>query len=321
VQKKGNPLLAVFSKKDELSDPDFLIIFLVSSKEKKDDLLCLKIVSPEESFIVLERSERYKQIEAIKIDQNAQADIQAEPKKTEAEIKALEAEEKAKEEAKNSLAVKQKKWGDRWYVCKIDNKYAGYLYVKPTATGNESMPITFSHKIIINNRGSEIYQDLFIHCNDNTYFSPIKIICKGKGTGKGSFPSFVSSVSSNGILNANLHGVPFTVEISKNTILFPIIFDVVQQLPLSPETKFEYNSLEIEIDQLLLRKKMLITYHGKEEIFVEAEKMNLHKFVQTGENTLSSFFWVDDNQILYKAILNEDMEFSLTTKAKAIRGN
>lgn len=95
------------------------------------------------------------------------------------------------------------------------------------------------------------------------------------------------------------------------------VWAIVAELPFNKaEGTFKFNLLDET--KLYVRKNQTIDYVGEEVADIDGEQQTLHKFVHNGKKMKPAYYWVNSDRQLVKFTLDEEFEFVISTKEKAM---
>jgi len=108
------------------------------------------------------------------------------------------------------------------------------------------------------------------------------------------------------------------IRMPKYTIPSFNVWAIVPELPFNKkEGTFRFNSLDET--KLYVKQNQVIAYMGKEVLEINGIQQLTHKFSHQGKNSITSYYWVNENRELVKILLDEEFEFIRSSKKEALQ--
>jgi len=171
--------------------------------------------------------------------------------------------------------------------------------------------VQFEHEFAVKWRGESVYLRMQTTCKDDPYYTPVKIVCEGKGEEVASFEATISD----GTMRVTAGERKYEREIPQHTVTDFVLFEIIRRLPFRSGTVFEFHSLEAS--ELNLKRNHKISYTGRDEMERDGKTIGLHHFEQTGEGIRPCQYWVDDRHELIRILMDGRKEFLLSTEQEA----
>ena len=209
--------------------------------------------------------------------------------------------------------------GDDWCICSENGQACGYLHAVKKASGEKAAPVLFVQDWAINILDGDLLVRVQILCKDDAYFSPVRIVCTGEDDGPTNIDLGIERPvggPSAGKLIGTVDDTKYEQDIPEHTVIDLALFEIVRTRPFEKDKVFEFNWLGAY--GLSFIKAHKVTYVGREELEIEGKKQMLHKFEETGEGDLVSFWVSEDHQLVRMQADAGETEFVRTTKDKAL---
>ena len=145
-------------------------------------------------------------------------------------------------------------------------------------------------------------------CLKDQYLSPVKIECKGKGSDE--MPTFKAIIKDG---EAKISGEwNKTMKIPKGTVTSAAFLRIVSQLPRVQGATFRYD-FALEAGEMHLKGDYIAKVIGKETIFCDGEPVKCWKISQNGGGIHEQLFWVTENGILQRILMDGRKQIDLQT--------
>ncbi len=207
----------------------------------------------------------------------------------------------------------------QWFTFYLDKKAAGYLSIGQKKTPERSLPIEFTHELLVGELDGDrkLYTVTTKSRQDDT-LTPGRMTIEVTGftTGKKvmlwkraiNFQTNATGHVPEGILvNTNTDAVD--VPIPPGTTTDFLLFSLIEKLPFESPSNMRLNLIEsLEVH---LKNNIVLSYRGR-----DAGKQNLHKFVQEGH--AQATYWLNAQHQLVEVHWDSDKIFMRSTKAEAM---
>ena len=166
--------------------------------------------------------------------------------------------------------------------------------------------VILKDKFFIEIKGKEVSMDMTQTCRRDQYLSPTRIECKGKGDDE--FQTFKATIKDG---KATIKGERNKVmEIPEGTVTFFAFFRIVTQLPRQEGATYLCDS-SLEAPKMNLKAGYRVHVIGKETISRDGVSVKCWKISQKGGGNREQFYWVTDDGVLQRALIDGRKQMDL----------
>ncbi len=145
-------------------------------------------------------------------------------------------------------------------------------------------------------------------CLKDQYLSPVKIDCKGKGNEEA--PTFKATIKDGQAkIEGQRNGM---MEIPMGTVTSSAFVRIVTQLPRVEGATYRYD-FALEASEMNLKKDYIAKVIGKETIICDGVPVKCWKISQNGGGIHEQLFWVTENGILQRILMDGRKQIDLQT--------
>jgi hypothetical protein len=168
--------------------------------------------------------------------------------------------------------------------------------------------VIFTDEYLVRYEGKPMSLNMKLVCLKDQYLSPVKIECKGKGSDE--MPTFKAIIKDG---EAKISGEwNKTMKIPKGTVTSAAFLRIVSQLPRVQGATFRYD-FALEAGEMHLKGDYIAKVIGKETIFCDGEPVKCWKISQNGGGIHEQLFWVTENGILQRILMDGRKQIDLQT--------
>ncbi|MBC8347240.1 MAG: hypothetical protein O3A82_02865 [Verrucomicrobia bacterium] len=205
--------------------------------------------------------------------------------------------------------VEKVNWGTQRYkftlIKKEEKIEMGSVTLSNKLTGDR---VILTDEFLLRIEGKPISLNMMQVCLKDQYLSPVKIECKGKGDEE--FPTFKATIKDG---QAKIEGPrDGMMEIPKGTVTSAAFMRIVTQLPRVQGATYRYD-FALEASEMNLKKEYLVKVIGKETIICDGEPVKCWKISQNGGGIREQLFWVTENGILQRILMDGSKQIDLQT--------
>ena len=145
-------------------------------------------------------------------------------------------------------------------------------------------------------------------CSKDQYLSPLKIECEGKGNDE--MPTFKATIQDG---QAKISGPGRGLKkIPEGTVTSAAFMRIVTQLPRVDGATYRY-AFALEASEMNLKKDYVAKVIGKETIICDGVPVKCWKISQNGGGIHEQLFWVTENGILQRILMDGRKQIDLQT--------
>lgn len=213
---------------------------------------------------------------------------------------------------------------ERWYLLKSKGEPSGYVHVRRAQNVGESGTVLFAHELFTITKGKSISRSIDMHCQNDDYYFPVKAIAviKEQGNSPATLAATVRKKVPYGASKAELLITYSTADkvynlkktIPEHSVPGHLLIEIIPLLPFQKGTVFEFNYFDI--GKLSAKRRQKVEYKGLEEVQIKDQTRQLHKFLHKGAGVKKTYYWVDDNHQVIRALRDPKEELLLSTEAE-----
>ena len=196
-----------------------------------------------------------------------------------------------------------KTWGTKIYTYEAsrpgssEKTVIGRASLKTEATGDF---IVLNDRMEMEVRGKKLTGDLSHRCKKDNFLSPVRIECKGEGDDE--FGTFIATINGKkATISSN--GQEREMELPRNVVTWLAFLRLVTLLPRQEGIRISY-PYSLESGELNLKKDFLVECMGRETVQSGQERITCAKFRLTGSGIHPAFFWVNDDGVLHRVLID-----------------
>ena len=168
--------------------------------------------------------------------------------------------------------------------------------------------VILTDEFLLRIEGKPISLNMTQVCLKDQYLSPVKIECKGKGSEE--MPTFKAIIQDG---EAKISGEwNKTMKIPKGTVTSAAFMRFITQLPRVQGATYRYG-FALEASEMNLKKDYIAKVIGKETIICDGVPVKCWKISQNGGGIHEQLFWVTENGILQRILMDGRKQIDLQT--------
>jgi hypothetical protein len=168
--------------------------------------------------------------------------------------------------------------------------------------------VILTDEFLLRIEGKPISLNMTQVCLKDQYLSPVKIECKGKGSEE--MPTFKAIIQDG---EAKISGEwNKTMKIPKGTVTSAAFMRFITQLPRVQGATYRYG-FALEASEMNLKKDYIAKVIGKETIICDGVPVKCWKISQNGGRINEQLFWVTENGILQRILMDGRKQIDLQT--------
>ena len=168
--------------------------------------------------------------------------------------------------------------------------------------------VILTDEFLLRIEGKPISLNMTQVCLKDQYLSPVKIECKGKGSEE--MPTFKAIIQDG---EAKISGEwNKTMKIPKGTVTSAAFMRFITQLPRVQGATYRYG-FALEASEMNLKKDYIAKVIGKETIICDGVPVKCWKISQNGGGIDEQLFWVTENGILQRILMDGRKQIDLQT--------
>ena len=168
--------------------------------------------------------------------------------------------------------------------------------------------VILTDEFLLRIEGKPISLNMTQVCLKDQYLSPVKIECKGKGSEE--MPTFKAIIQDG---EAKISGEwNKTMKIPKGTVTSAAFMRFITQLPRVQGATYRYG-FALEASEMNLKKDYIAKVIGKETIICDGVPVKCWKISQNGGGIDEKLFWVTENGILQRILMDRRKQIDLQT--------
>jgi hypothetical protein len=204
-----------------------------------------------------------------------------------------------------------KDWGTKTYTYEAsqpgssEKTIMGRVVLKTEMADNA---ILLTDHFEIEFRAKKLTLDLAHQCKKDNFLSPVRIDSKGEGDDE--FGTFVATIDEEGA-TIRSDGRERKMELPKNVVTWSAFFRLVTLLPRQEGSRISY-PYSLESEELNLKKDFMVECLGADIVQSGKEGVTCTKFRLTGGGNNPAYYWVDDDGVLRRVLIDERKLIRLT---------
>ena len=168
--------------------------------------------------------------------------------------------------------------------------------------------VILTDEFLLSIEGKPMSLNMIQVCLKDQYLSPVKIECKGKGSEE--FPTFKATIKDG---QAEISGPGRgLMKIPEETVTSAAFMRIVTQLPRVGGATYRYG-FALEASEMNLKKDYIAKVIGKETIICDGVPVKCWKISQNGGGIHEQLFWVTENGILQRILMDGRKQIDLQT--------
>ena len=204
-------------------------------------------------------------------------------------------------------------WGTQRYkftLIKNEEKIElGSVTLRNKLSGDQ---VILTDEYLLSIEGKPMSMNMTQVCRKDQCLSPLKIECEGKGNDE--MPTFKATIQDG---EAKIERkLPFKISNSKKipeeTVTSAAFMRIVTQLPRVDGATYRY-AFALEASEMNLKKDYVAKVIGKETILCDGVPVECWKISQNGGGIRKQLFWVTENGILQRVLLDGRKQIDLQT--------